>query len=151
MTIDRILARAMETTGSYGNYGVKPEMVDAETIALGSCKLINQEIELFIRFVFRRFDNGRWLHIQANGQIPKGVWTPWGSSGKSRLTRAERDTVRRYLLSLHTPKPPYPLFFYQEKARRWYVDTLRFSDLDDGLAWLERYKMTTSVWFEYAL
>ncbi len=64
-------------------------------------ELVNQELEMFIHFCYRTTAHGRFLHLQADGQIRNGVWAPWGGSGKSALTRRERDTLRDWLIYLH--------------------------------------------------
>ena len=151
MTLANFVVRATEITGAYGNYGTKPERVSKETVAMGHCELVNHELELFIHFVYKRADSGRLLNVQASGQIPSGVWTPWGSSGKSQLTRYERDTTRRYLVSLNTGRPPRPLFFYQEATRHWYIDFKRHNGLEDALTWLKQYHLTVNIWLEFSL
>jgi hypothetical protein len=147
--IDKIVARAAELTGAYGNFRTAPERVDAETIALARCTMINQELDLFVRFCYRQSEQGRYVNLRSNSQLPKGVWAPWGSSGKSGLTRTERDVLRRYLFSLNTPRPPRPLFFYGQ--RHWHVNTVIYPTVGDALQWLERFKLTPANWFDCSL
>lgn len=148
--MENILNRARELTGAYGNFGTRPELVDAETIALARCTMVNQELDLFVRFIYRKSEAGRFINLRSNCQIPKGIWAPWGSSGKSNLTRTERDTLRRYLFSLgHSNRPPRPLFFYNQ--RHWHVNTVIYQTVDDALAWLEKYKMTPALWLEFVV
>src|SRR5690348_9619192 len=97
----KLVVRAAEMIGAYGVARTTPELIDKVTQAQGHCELINQQLDLFTRFVYRETDNGLPLHILADGQIVGGVWTPWGSSGKSGLTRLERDVLRRHLLGLN--------------------------------------------------
>ena len=150
MSLDKFMARAIDLTGAYGNYRTAPELVDAETIALARCTMINHELDLFIRFCYRQSEQGRFINLRSNSQIPKGIWAPWGSSGKSSLTRTERDTLRRYLFALgNTRRPPRPLFLYA--GRHWHVNTAVYENVDEALKWLERFKMTPALWFEYAV
>lgn len=145
-----IVDRAAEVTGAYGNYRTLPERVDAETLAMARCTSINQEVEAFIRFAYRKDEGGRFINLRSNSQIPKGIWTPWGSSGKSSLTRTERDTLRRYLFSLgHSNRPPRPLFFYL--SRHWHVNTGVYPTVESALDWLERNKMTAALWLDFVL
>jgi len=150
MSLDKFVVRAAELTGAYGNFKTAPERVDLETIALARCTLVNQELELFIKFCYKLADNGRFSHLRSNSQIPKGIWAPWGSSGKSGLTRTERDTLRRYLFSLgHGSRPPRPLFFYSQ--RHWHVNTVVYPTVEEAMRWLERFKMTPALWLEFVL
>ena len=120
---EQFVVRAAELVGAYGNYGTRPDLVDAETIALARCTMINQELDLFVRFIYR---------------------------GKSNLTRTERDTLRRYLFSLgHSNRPPRPLFFYA--TRHWHVNTVIYPTQDDALQWLARYQMTPALWLEFVV
>jgi hypothetical protein len=146
MSLDKFVVRAAELTGAYGNFKTAPELVDAETIALARCTMVNHELQLFIHFCYKRSEQGRLINLRSNSQIPKGVWAPWGSSGKSGLTRTERDTLRRYLFSLNTRRPPRPLFFYSQ--RHWHVNTVIYPTVEEALQWLDRYQMTPALWLD---
>lgn len=137
--------RAAAITGSYGRTRNKPERVDAASNALLAAELVNQELDAFIRFVYRRNDKGRLLHIMPDGQIPSGVWAPWGGSGKSQLTRSQRDTLRTWMLDQgrKLPKPP---FYYIRKSYRWFVDLRRYEDEADALRWLANHQITVQDW-----
>jgi hypothetical protein len=142
----KFLSRAAELTGAYGNYRTAPDLVYAETIAAARCKLVYSEMELFTNFCYQMDSKGRYLHLAGGSQISPGVWTPWGGSGKSALTRLERDVVRCWLLSLNNGRPPLPVFFYIAQSRRWYVDTMRYESVQDALAWLNRHQLTPKTW-----
>jgi hypothetical protein len=148
MSLEKFVTRAAELSGAYGNFRATPERVDAETIAAARCQLANQDIELFVHFCYRQSDNGYFINLAGSSQIPTGVWTPWGSSGKSKLTRSERDIVRAWLLSLKRQHGPRPLFYYVVDERRWHVDTFRYPTLEEALQWLKEYKITPKVWLQ---
>jgi hypothetical protein len=132
MNLEELVGRAAQLTGAYGNFRTAPERVDAETIAAARCQLANQDIELFIHFCYRQSDTGYFINLAGNSQIPTGVWTPWGSSGKSKLTRGERDIVRAWLLALKRNHGARPLFYYVAEERRWHVDTFRYPTLEEA-------------------
>ncbi len=146
MSLDKFVDRAATLIGAYGNFRTAPELVDAETIALARCTMINHELQLFIHFCYSQSEQGRYVNLRSNSQVPKGVWAPWGSSGKSGLTRTERDVTRRYLFSLITPRPPRPLFFYGQ--RHWHVNTVVYPTVEEALQWLGRFKITPTAWFD---
>lgn len=142
----KFLIRAAELTGAYGNFRTAPELIHAETIAAARCKLVNSEMELFIHFCYQLDSKGRHLHLAGGSQLAPGIWTPWGGSGKSALTRLERDVVRCWLLSLGSGKPPMPVFFYIARTRRWHVDTMRYESADEALSWLNQHQLTPKIW-----
>jgi hypothetical protein len=74
-------------------------------------------------------------------------WCPWGSSAKSRLTRTQRDTVRRWLFLMERNhlRPPW---LYYPKTRRWYVDVRRYPTLEHALDWLSRHRLTANEWLQ---
>jgi len=148
MSMDKFVVRAAELTGAYGNYKTAPELVDAETIAAARCTLANQELELFTHFCYQQDERGRFINLAGNAQIPSGVWAPWGSSGKSKLTRTERDVMRRWLLSFAGERPK-PLFFYVPTMRRWFVNTPTWDTLTLALAWVNRHEMTPKDYLKY--
>lgn len=143
MVIEKIAVRAAALTGAYGVTGHKPELVDAMAIALTRTELINQEIELFTHFCYQK-EGDRFINLSGNCKLGRKVWAPWGSSGKGKLTRTERDVTRRYLLSLTRPKP---LFFYQD--HHWYVNTGKYKTLEWALEWGKNFSMTPTKWFEF--
>lgn len=137
--------RAAAITGSYGRTRNKPERIDAASYALLAVEVCRQELDAFIRFVYVRNGKGRLLHIMPDGQIPAGVWAPWGGSGKSVLSRSQRDTLRNWLLG-QAKRLPRPPFHYRPSFRRWYVDLKRYQDEADALRWLADYQMTVQDW-----
>lgn len=149
MNLEKLVGRAAQLTGAYGNFRTAPERVDAETIAAARCQLANHDIELFIHFCYRQSDTGYFINLAGNSQIPTGVWTPWGSSGKSKLTRGERDIVRAWLLALKRNHGARPLFYYVADERRWHVDTFRYPTLEEALQWLAAYKITPKTWLHF--
>jgi hypothetical protein len=146
MSLAQFVERAAEITGAYGNYRTVPERVNPETVAAAQCELAAQEIELFIHFCYQQSDTPYFINLTGGSQIPTGIWTPWGSSGKSHLRRLERDIVRAWLLSLKKHRGARPLFYYLPEERRWYVDTFRYRILQDALQWLKTYKLTPKTW-----
>ena len=149
MKLEAIVERAAELTGAYGNFRTAPERVDAETIAAARCQLANHDIELFIHFCYRQSDSRHFINLAGGSQIPTGVWTPWGSSGKSQLTRSERQIVRGWLMALRRHHGPRPLFYYVADERRWHVDTFRYPLLEEALQWLNAYKLTPKQWLHF--
>ena len=91
----KMINRAVDLSGSYAHTRRPPERVDAQAAAALVVELVNQELEMFIHFCYRTTTHGRFLHLQADGQIRNGVWAPWGGSGKSALTR--RANVIRFV------------------------------------------------------
>jgi hypothetical protein len=148
MSLDKFVVRAAELTGAYGNYRTAPELVDAETIAMARCTLANQELELFTRFCYQQDVNGRFINLAGNTQIPVGVWCPWGSSGKSKLTRTERDVMRKWMLSFSGERPR-PLFFYASAMRRWHVNTSSWDTLTLAMAWVNRHELIPKDYLKY--
>lgn len=146
-TMDKFLVRAQLDVGAYGNYRTSHDLIDAEAIAAARCALVNGEMETFTHFCYQK--EGNWFrNLSGNSQIPSGTWAPWGSSGKGRLSRMERDTVRAWLNALARNKAPKPLYFYSRSARRWHVDTLRYPTLDDALEWLRRTQLDPKTWLQ---
>jgi hypothetical protein len=143
MTVNRLVARAADLVGAYGNFNTSPSQVDAETLAMGSCAQIKQVLELFIKFVYRKSTDGLYINITGNGSIPAGVYVPWAHKGKpkdakgsrAQLTETERNVVREWLKLLAANRR-YPLFVYRSDSRRWYVDIMRYDSEEDGLTWL---------------
>ena len=148
-TLDKFLVRATLDTGAYGNHRTTHDLVDAEGIAAARCKLVNAEVESFTRFCYQQID-GWFCNLSGNTQIPSGTWAPWGSSGKGRLTRHERDIVRAWLNALAGVRGPKPLYFYSRSARRWHVDTVRYPTLEDALEWVKHNQLDTKTWLRIA-
>lgn len=141
----KIVARAGEIAGSYGRTRQKPERIDAATRALLIVEHVHQELETFTRFVYQRSGNGRLLHVLPDGQLAPGVWAPWGSSGKSTLTRSQRDMLRHWLL-LKADSRLRPPFLYNPHARRWHLDIGRYPTVDHALQWLDNHRLTAGEW-----
>ena len=141
----KIVDRAAEITGTYGHTRVMPEQFDAATRAILIVEHVHNELITFIVFVYQKDVLGRWLHILSDGQMARGVWTPWGSSGKATLTRRVRDTVRKWLRikAVNRLRPP---FLYDSATNRWYIDLRRYPTVDGALDWAERHRMTANEW-----
>jgi Uri superfamily endonuclease len=144
-TLEKFVERAAIEVGAYGNHRTAHDLVDAETIAAARCQLANGELDSFTRFCYQR--EGNWLvNLSGNSQIPSGTWAPWGSSGKGRLSRLERDVVRLWLTALSKQRGPKPLYFYSDSSRRWHVDSLRYPALEDALKWLADNQLNAKLW-----
>lgn len=144
-TLDKFLDRAALDVGAYGNHKTSHELVEAEAIAAARCQLINGELDAFTRFCYQQ--QGSWfVNLSGNTQIPSGTWTPWGSSGKGRLSRMERDVVRAWLKALARQRGPKPLYFYNASSRRWHVDTTRYQTLQDALGWVASVQLDAKTW-----
>jgi hypothetical protein len=141
----RIVDRAAEITGSYGRTRTRPERIDAMTRAMLIVEHIHQELTTFTKFVYRRSGNGRLLHVLPDGQLGRGVWAPWGASGKSTLTRTQRDILRQWLL-LKADSRLRPPYLYSPDTRRWYMDLRRYPDVGPALLWLQNHQLTASEW-----
>jgi len=141
----RIVNRAADIVGSYGATRTAPEQVEALALANLVATHARQELELFIRYCYQQDTRGRWIHILADGQIPSGVFTPWGSSGKSSLTRTQRDTLRSWLVS-QAKERKFPAFVYRPSFRRWYVDVVRKETEATALSWLTHSGLDGQTW-----
>lgn len=149
MNLEKIVARTAEAVGVYGHLRTSPQRVEPMAAATLLAQAAGQELELFTRWCYVKHER-HWLHILPSGQIPSGVFTPWGSSGKSNLTRSSRDTLRKWLLGLADHRY-FPPFIYAAGQRRWYVDLMRYPELDDALAWLAKYPINPSDWLTLSL
>lgn len=140
----RIVARAGEITGSYGRTRTKPERVDAMTRAMLSAEAVRQELEEFTRFVYRRSEGGRLLHVLPDGQLARGVHTPWRGVS-STLTRTQQDGLRKWLAikAQNRLKPP---FVWGGDTYRWYVDLVRYPTVEAALEWMERHRISAGEW-----
>jgi hypothetical protein len=146
----KLINRAADLTGSYGHARRSPEQMDAEALAKLTVELINQELDLFARFCYRANDHGRFVHLLATGQLKNGIWTPWGSSGKSALTRSERDSLRAWLSQMEQFRQR-PVWLYNPQNRRWYVDVRRYPTLNDALSWLSQHPLTARDWLNLTI
>lgn len=140
--------RASEMVGAYGSFQTAPANVDAETEAAARCELIGQVMELFIRYCYRQDDNGILVHLSGNCMIPQGIFTPWGAAGKgqgapgrAQLTFTERKVVRVWLRAARKSRGVMPVFYYNDRSRRWMVDTVRYPSEAEALAWLKMAKL----------
>lgn len=140
-----IVDRAASITGTYGRARVMPERFDAAARALLIVQHVHNELVTFAAFVYQKDGRGRWLHILSDGQMARGVWTPWGSSGKATLTRPVRDTVRRWL-HIKAKSRLRPPFRYDAQTNRWYVDLQRYPTLEAAMDWIERHRITHTEW-----
>jgi hypothetical protein len=144
-TLDKFLDRAALDVGAYGTHRTAHDLVEAEAIAGARCQLVNGELEAFTRFCYQK--QGSWfVNLSGNTQIPTGTWVPWGSSGKGRLSRLERDTVRSWLNAQARQRGPKPLYFYNRSSRRWHVDTGRYQTLDEALGWVQSNRLDGGLW-----
>lgn len=141
--LKQFVERASEVTGAYGNFQTAPANVDAETEAAARCELIGQVMEMFVRYCYRRDDNGIFIHLSGNCMVPQGIFTPWGSAGKgqgapgrAQLTFTERMVVRVWLRAARKGRGAMPVFYYNDKSRRWMVDTVRYPSEAEALGWL---------------
>ena len=69
--MSKFVVRAAELVGAYGVARTTPDNVDAETIAMARCEMVNQELVLFVQFCYRKGDNGRLVHLRSNSQNPQ--------------------------------------------------------------------------------
>jgi hypothetical protein len=139
----RIVGRAAEITGSYGHMRVKPERVDAMTRATLAVEQVHQEMVNFLRFLYLAAPSGRLLHVLPDGQLARRVYTPW--RGPSTLTRTQQDTLRKWL-QLKADNRLRPPLTWGSDTRRWYVDMVRYADVESALQWLERHRLTAGEW-----
>lgn len=144
MTMESVVNRAADFLGTYGNVRVKPGEVDHLAIAKLSAHAAGQQLELFAHWCYQR-DDGRLIHVLPSGQIPSGAWCPWGASGKSKMTRRDRDTLRRWLWAMRDHRQ-FPPWFYHMAERRWYVDFMRYDSLPDALDWLRKHPIKPMDW-----
>ncbi len=144
-TLTKFLERAQQEIGAFGNFRTTHELVEAEAIAAARCSLVNAELDSFTHFCYQK--EGEWFcNLSGNTQIPTGIWAPWGASGKGRLTRMERDTVRAWLRALGNAKALKPVYFYSPSSRRWNVDTLRYPTLESANEWLTNNRIDGKTW-----
>lgn len=146
MTMESIINRAIDYAGAYGNLRMKPQ--DIEPVGLAGLSALNawQQLELFAHWCYQRNEAGRLIHVLPHGQIPSGHYAPWGSSGKwEKMTRRDRDTLRRWLWAQREHRQ-FPPWFYHWAERRWYVDFMRYDSLPDALAWLKKHPITPTDW-----
>lgn len=145
-----LVNRAAQLTGAYGATRTRPERVDALALATLTVEFVNQELELFLYHCYQTNEQGRFLHILADGQPCRGNWCPWGSSGKSQLTRRQRDTVRSWLFALAEQRLQ-PLWRYYPHSRRWHVQVLRYPTLEQASAWFAVHQLNPTTWLNLSL
>lgn len=146
-TMERIVNRAAEYTGAYGRTRTGPERVSQLALANLSAAGGMHQLELFATWCYTRSDNGLLVHILPNGQIPTGAWSPWGSSGKSGMTRTDRDLLRDWL-TIAQRKGWGPVWVYLPEQRRWYVDLTTYPTVGEAHNWLRRRPLTGDVWLQ---
>lgn len=143
-----IVGKASEAVGAYGQARQAPERIHAAAHSRLSLELVRQEMTRFLWHLYER-EGDYWLHIMPDGQIPSGVWTPWG--GKSRLNKAQRDILRAWVVGQRADRQaPGPLYF-DVPRNRWYVDLIRFPDREDSLAWWKRTAPSEKDWLNLEL
>jgi hypothetical protein len=140
----RIVGRAAEITGTYGHARTKPERIDAVTRAALVVEHVHQELTTFASFVYQRSQNGRLLHVLPDGQLARGVHTPWRGVS-STLTRSQQDRLRRWLATKAETRLRPP-FVWSDSTRRWYVDLHRYPTVEAAIDWLTRHKMSGGEW-----
>ncbi len=143
-----LVGRAAESVGTFTRTGQTLATLSATHEAKAHCTLIAGVLEGFIQFCYQG-ENGIFWNLSGNWFIPAGTVTPWASAGKrrgepgrARLTVTERSVVSAWLRSLAHNRGEKPVFCYDAKSRRWYVDTVRHSNLPEALSWLTRNAMT---------
>jgi hypothetical protein len=149
-TAINLVNRAATLTGAYGAARTRPERVDALALASLTVELVNQELELFLYHCYQTNEQGRFVHILADGQLCRGNWCPWGSSGKSQLTRRQRDTVRSWLFQLAEQRL-HPLWRYYPHTRRWHVHLLRYPTREHALTWFATHRLNPTTWLNLSL
>jgi hypothetical protein len=149
-TMETIVNKAASFAGSYGNTRTRPERVDALAIAQLSATAAMQQLELFSRWCYQRADNGHLMHILPSGQLPSGAYTPWGASGRSGMSRGDRDVVRVWLY-LVDEQGYDPVWVYVEEQRRWYVDLMNYPTLAAALDWLQQTPINPTDWLNISL
>jgi hypothetical protein len=145
-----LVNRAATLTGAYGTTRTRPERVDALALASLTVELINQELELFLYHCYQTNEQGRFVHILADGQLCRGNWCPWGSSGKSQLTRRQRDTVRSWLFLLAEQRLN-PLWRYYPHTRRWHVNLVRYPTQAQAMTWFTVHQLNPTTWLNLSL
>lgn len=148
MTLERIVNRAAEAVGVYGHLRTTPGRVDAMALATLSAQAADQQLDLFARWCFQKHD-GLFVNILPDGQIARG-WTPWGASGKSKMSKPDRRILRRWLVALGERRH-FPPWFYSTKSHRWYADVGRYDDEGDALAWLAKHRINPKDWLTLRL
>lgn len=141
---ENVVIRAADVAGTYGRKRVTPSRVDALALATLSAQAARQQLELFAKWCYVQHD-GQFVHIMPTGQIPSGGWTPWGSSGKSKMTKIDRAILRRWLLAQRAERH-FPPWLYHEDERRWYVDLMRYDNVTPALSWLNTYSLDGRAW-----
>lgn len=136
----QMVDRAAAITGSYGRTRQHIDRIDAASYAITAIELAHQELDGFIRFVYKRSDNGYFVNVKQDGLIHH-VWTPWGC--KSVLARSQRDTLRAWMLTKKRPPPP---FYYVSSRYRWYVDLKRYETEAHAFEWLKGNQITINEW-----
>lgn len=146
-SLENVVNRAADAVGTYGRLRTTPERVDQLALAALSARAAHQQLELFAHWCYEESAPGVRCNILPSGQIPPGSWTPWGSSGKSGMTRTDRDILRRWLITLRSRRH-YAPWFYHADERRWYVDLTRYPTRQDALDWLGRFGIKAHEWLE---
>lgn len=144
-TMEKVVNRAVEFTGAYSNHRVAPAQVDNLALAQLSATDAMHKMQTFAHWCYERTDAGAFVHILPNGQIPSGAWVPWGASGKGKMTRTDRDVVRRWLCVLRDRRH-FPPWFYYTDQRRWYVDLMRYDSVVEALDWLTKHPIHPRDW-----
>lgn len=150
MTLETVFNRAVEFTGAYANVRAAPAQVEHLSIAALSATDATHRMEAFALWCYERDERGRLVHILPNGQIPSGRYTPWGASGKSRMTRTDRDVLRRWLCIERNARR-FPPWFYHADQRRWYVDLMRYDELSEALTWLAKHPIQPRDWLNLSV
>jgi hypothetical protein len=143
--MEAIVNRAADFLGTYGNVRVKPGEVDHLAIARLRAQNANDRLVEYAHWCYQRNEHGRLAYVLPSGQIPSGSAVPWGASGKLKMTRSDRDILRRWLWAMREHRQ-FPPWFYHMAERRWYVDFMRYDCLPDALDWLKKHPISPMDW-----
>lgn len=149
MTMEKLVNRAAEVTGVYGKMRVLPAQVDDLALATLSAAAADNQLDLFARWCYKRHD-GLFVNIMPDGQIPSGCWTPWSDSGKSRMSKPDRQNLRAWIVALAVRRH-FPPWLYHADRRRWYVDLKRYETEGAALSWLAKHQINPKDWLTLSL
>ena len=145
MSLDRIANQAIETIGTYGHLRTTPTQAHPLMAAQLSACAADHQLETFALWCYAQDDNGLWLAIFPNGMIRPKVFTPWGSSGQSGMSRTHRDVLALWLREKRA-RPYFAPWHYHAEENRWYVDLMRYPNQSAALGWLKNNKINPQDW-----
>lgn len=144
MSYERITERAIEAIGTYGHLRTPPAQVHPMLAAKLSAAAADHQLELFAHWCYQQHD-GIWLALYPSGMIRPKVFTPWGSSGKSKMSRTDRDVLAMWLREKRN-RPYFAPWYYLSERNRWYVDLMRYPTEGAALGWLKSNKIEPGDW-----